>query len=331
VEALGHNPLNAATGGIWRVRRDNDTAILKIATPGRRDHPPHWATSSEPGHWNYWRREVFAYETGLTATAYGAAGIRAPVLLDAIDRADGSVGLWLEDVAGSPGIECSPAQLGELAYRLGVAHTGWLGRVPAQDWLSRDWLRDYTTSRPVRTPIVWEHPVAVKTWPLRLRDELRTLWDQRHQVLAAADRLPRTLCHHDVWPMNLIIDQAGPVLLDWAFVGPGPIGEDAANLILDTFFDGLVAVDLLDEVVTAVFDGYQRGLATAVDPSTVHQAIMLTAAAKYFWLAPRMLTQLADQGSNRAHHYDSRDDLAMFEGRRTILELLAKWFRLAFT
>lgn len=329
-EPLGHNPFNAATGGIWRVRRDADTAILKIATPVRRDaHPPHWATSDEPGHWNYWRREPLAYRTGLAASAYAPAGIRAPELLDAVDRPDGSVALWLEDVPGRPGMECSPEQLGDLGHRLGVAHAEWLGRAPATDWLSRDWLRAYTVSRPVPEALAWDHPVVVRTWPAELRDGLRALWERRYDVLDATDKLPRTLSHHDVWPMNVIVDRAGPVLFDWSFVGPGPIGEDAANLILDTFFDGLVGVDLLDQVADAVLAGYQRGLAPVVDPATVRRAVLLCAAAKYFWLAPGMVGGLARRDTGRGQSYDTRDDLAIFAGRRGVLELLVTWFRLA--
>ncbi|RKR91553.1 hypothetical protein BDK92_5953 [Micromonospora pisi] len=331
VEPLGHNPFNAATGGIWRVRRDTGTAILKIAAPPRPpgNHPPHWATSDDPGHWNYWRREPLAYRSGLAATAYAPAGVRAPVLLDTVERGDGSVALWLEDVAGRPGMECSPEQLGDLGHRLGVAHAAWLGRSPGQGWLARDWLRAYTLSRPVPEPQRWDHPVAVRSWPAELRDGLRLLWERRHDVLAATDELPRTLSHHDVWPMNLIVAADGPVLFDWSFVGPGPIGEDAANLILDTFFDGLVGVDLLDEVVSAVLAGYQRGLAPAVDAEVVRRAVALCAAAKYFWLAPGMIGALARRDTDRSQHYDSRDDLSMFAGRRRVLELLMAWFRLA--
>jgi hypothetical protein len=34
-----------------------------------------FATSDEPDHWNYWRREALAYGTGLAATVY-ASGTR---------------------------------------------------------------------------------------------------------------------------------------------------------------------------------------------------------------------------------------------------------------
>ncbi|MFC7481034.1 hypothetical protein ACFQX7_14715 [Luedemannella flava] len=79
VQPLDHNPLNAATGGIWRVRRNATTAILKILWPGgtvsgRAD----WATSDDPGHWNYWRREGLAYRTGLVPRRSPPAGSGRP-------------------------------------------------------------------------------------------------------------------------------------------------------------------------------------------------------------------------------------------------------------
>ncbi|MET8835642.1 phosphotransferase [Micromonospora sp. NPDC004540] len=236
-DALTHNPLNGVTGGIWRTRRDGRPAVLKLITPPGGDAgPAHWAASAEPGHWNYWRREVEAYRSGLATTAWASAGLAGPAVLAVEERPDGPVALWLAEADGQPGTDGTVGDFAELARRLGVAHADWLGRtgeLSRYDWLARDWLRDYTLSRPVTEPVAWDHPAAVAAWPTPLRAALRRLWERRRELLAATDRLPRTLCHHDVWPTNLVLSDGGPVLLDWSFVGPGPIGEDAANLVLE--------------------------------------------------------------------------------------------------
>jgi hypothetical protein len=321
---LTHNAGNQATGGIWKVRRDDRPAVLKLATPNRTGGAAHWPAGDEPGHWNYWKRESLAYGSGLASSAY--PGIGTPDLLEVTDRPDGSVALWLAEVPGVPGMRWAPDRFREFAWALGAGHGRWLSEPMPEPWLARDWLRDYTTSRPVPDEVPWDLPVAAEIWPDELRTGLRDLYDRRFELIDRTDELPVTLCHHDVWPMNLIGTDAGPVLLDWSFVGPGPIGEDAANLILDTFFDGLTDVSALPEVTAAVLDGYLAGLAGAVDPDTVRAAVALTGAVKYFWLAPGMLA-FAAKGAAGAGNYDDRRMAERMRQCRPLFELITSWLR----
>lgn len=120
VEELRHNKGNAATYGIWRVRGAAGQAVLKIYRPGAPGYAGCWPTSTEPTHWNYWRREPLAYAEGLTSTVYAEAGVSGPEMLETNVRADGMVELWLEYVPGSGGFEWAPSRIARFAYELGA-------------------------------------------------------------------------------------------------------------------------------------------------------------------------------------------------------------------
>ena len=120
-EPLRHGQANAATGGIWRVRGPDGTAILKVARHPAGTDPAKGFPDQRPGaHWNYWRRETFAYETGLAGTAYADAGITAPALLETSTRPGGDVELWLADVPGTGGFDWPVPRLARFARELGA-------------------------------------------------------------------------------------------------------------------------------------------------------------------------------------------------------------------
>lgn len=336
VQPLLHNEGNAAAGGVWRVRGPLGTAVLKVASPpsGAPAGSPAWQTSDDPAHWNYWRREVLAYTSGVAATVYADAGIAAPVLLEFSDRPDGSAELWLADAGGAPGMSWPVPRLAHFARQLGAAQARWVGRVPELPWLSRRWLAQYLDAGPGQNvqsdtgDEYWDHPLAAG-WPAEVRRRLRQLWIHQDRMLAAAEGTPRTLCHLDVWPPNLVEDEAGTVLLDWAFVGEGGLGEDAANLIVDSVADGLMDAAKLPEITAAVTDGYIAGLADggwAGSADVVRRAIKVCAAAKYSWFAPLLLRRVIRDGTAMQSQYGQDSSGAQALDRlRGLVTLLAEW------
>jgi hypothetical protein len=330
-QALRHQRNNAATGGIWRVRGTAGPAILKLATPPSPGREAAWPTSDEPSYWNYWRREVLAYQTGLTATAYAPAGITGPDLLATGARADGSVELWLADAGQAEGFSWSVPRLAGFARQLGAAQARWAGRVPDTPWLSRRWLAQYLRHEPSRSAGIraadWDHPI-VAAWPSRVRDRLRQLWAQRPTALAAAEAGQRTLCHLDVWPANLIDRDGESVLLDWTFTGEGAIGEDAANLILDSCSDGLMDMALLPQIAAGVTDGYLAGLRDggwSGRGDSVRAAIAACGAAKFSWFGPAMTGRAIRGDMGNASYGQDTSAAAAIERLTGLVALIADW------
>ena len=331
-EPLRHGQANAATGGIWRVRGPDGTAIVKVARhPPQTDAPKAFPTSNEPTHWNYWRRESLAYETGLAATAYAGAGITAPALLAAATRPDGGVELWLADVGGTGGFDWPVPRLARFAYELGAAQARWADCVPDFPWLSRRWLAQYMAEGPSRVgpvdPAAWDHP-NVAPWPEPVRTRLRELWAGRARLLAVAEAAEHTLCHLDVWPANLADDAGTTVLLDWAFAGEGAVGEDLANLIVDCFADGLMDMTVLPELAEAAVDGYLAGLRDggwAGSDDAVRTAVYASGAAKYSWFGPAMAARAARDDLGRSSYRKDTSAAAAIDRLTPLVTLIADW------
>lgn len=338
VTPLQHNTGNPVTAGIWRYAGDGWSAVLKHVTPGGAG-VEHWATSQHPEHWNFWAREPMAYRSGLTAAAYEGSGIAGPRLLGCFDRPDG-VALWLEDVAGVSGEHWDVEAVTDFARRLGRGQGRYLADRPLPDdgWLSRRWLRQYVDSKPVDGSVLsdgesWQQPALAVAFA-ELRPGLTRLWDERAALLDAVEALPQTLCHSDVWPMNLVSRNGERVLLDWAFVGLGAVGEDAANLVPDCFWDGFLPLSALPVVADRVWTGYLAGLREGGwtgDEGLARLGFTAAGAAKYSWLAEYTIRRL-QRGELTSYGGYSRLTLEeLFHTYAGVFRLLLDWAEEAHT
>jgi len=232
----------ATTEGIWHVRTRSDSAVLKVVA--LRDEPgSRWPSAAEPSHPYYWRREPLAYTSGLLDALGG--GLHAPRVRACVERPNGSVALWLEDVSESGG--WSPARLGEVARRLGIAQAELSIDPPSHQWLSQGWLRAYVD---LRRPLIEAGG-----------ERARALAGDAAATLARLDAAPQTLCHHDLHPANVLGVDAS-VVVDWAYCGLAAVGLDPGVLAADALLDGFVEPSDAHTVADAVWAGYANGLAT---------------------------------------------------------------------
>jgi hypothetical protein len=320
VAALPRNERNAVTRGVWRV-----PGGIRKAITAHGEGPASWASSTDPAHWNYWEREAMVYEHGLPE----ALGLGAPRVLEVRRPGPGEVELLLEDVPGRHADSLRPEDL--------VAAAGALGRsqgradLPRPPWLSQGFLQAYGESRDVDFDVLhdeeaWQAPL-VRRHLLPLRAALVRLHAERHRLYALAAAAPRTVCHLDAWPANLVRRPDGePVLLDWAFAGDGALGEDVANLIPDAVFDCFLPVDALDDVEHDCIAAYLAGLRDAGhtgDERAVRRGLA-ACAVKYHWLAPRML---AGAHAPRFEAYGGREVSGdeLYAARAAGLRLVCRW------
>lgn len=79
------------------------------------------------------------------------------------------------------------------------------------------------------------------------------------------NRLPQTIYHFDVFRRNLFArkmpdDVNQTLVLDWAFMGQGAVGEEISPLVLASFAFYEIDLDQVQVLEEIVFEGYLEGL-----------------------------------------------------------------------
>jgi hypothetical protein len=222
------------------------------------------ATLRSPIGWNYPVREALAYECGLLEGLPPALG--APGCFGHAEHG-GHHQLWLEDL-GSDAIHWRLDDYAKAARALGRFNGAYLTEraLPVAGWLSREWLRSWLAegAAAVRElPRFRRHPLVQRVYAPEVFDRLMLLWARRQELLDALDRLPQVLSHNDAFRRNLFLRSERLLAVDWAFLGPGPVGAELAPLVTASVaFLGVPRDPWRDLEPTAV-EAYLRGLEEA--------------------------------------------------------------------
>jgi hypothetical protein len=296
---------HSVTGGVFRVRADGTSLVVKVVRHGHDDDPGGlWVAGADPSHRNYWKREWLAFDSGVLDALPGR--LRAPRTLLTTRRSDDECWIWMEDVAGRTGAALRPDDYGAMAYDLGTTQGAFVARpelLPDADWLSRGWLRGWAGAcaryvEAMSTEKAWDGEVLR---PLRaLHPRVQRLWAARDQLLGITEAAPLTLVHCDFWPANVYRTEADEtVAIDWSQIGLGAVAQDLDQLTLDTVWMQIRPDESLDLLDDAIVPAYVRGLHDAgCDMSTddVRQLYAAAAAMRYAWMGSMVATRVGEVG-----------------------------------
>lgn len=299
------------------------------------DTPPEWRASDLPRHWNYWQREALVYQSNL-GEALSGSGARLPRLLQ-LNQQDSKIEMVLEDIKGRSGKSLTLDDYVNACFSWGraqaqLSRTNWV-----TPWTSCQFLRDYTTSKPVNYQILyddeaWSRPLIAENWPHDLQEQLVWLYENRETLYAIVESSERVPSHLDFWPNNIFIDDEGALVpVDWAFYGEGALGEDIANFIPDAVFDDFVSPDLLPQMEDELFGAYIEGLQAGGRPTDVESILKVfrACAAKYVWLGPLLLQKTGEPVQSAYGGSQLVDASRQYRNRGLALSYICSWAKKA--
>jgi hypothetical protein len=219
----------------------------------------------------YWKRELLVYQSGMTAAL--PAGLRAPRCFGVSEHEQGAW-IWLENVQEAGPATWTLAEFQRAARCLGRFSGAYLTGtpIPPETWLcpsifratlgDDEWWAKFIN--PQSPDNAWQRPIVQQTFPEPLRSRILQLWADKWSFISANESLPQVFCHNDAHRRNLFLGGEGElVAIDWAFCGPGGLGNDLGELIGTslTYFE--VEPARAVELENVVTEAYIAGLRDA--------------------------------------------------------------------
>lgn len=293
-EQIGDREGLYPNGGIWRYVCQDPTlrVFLKRIGPQFLGGDPVWGGRLEAADPHWWRREAEFYGSDLAVRGWAATAGPA-ACYGIVDGPAGSIDLWLDDL-DIPTLTLDSYR--DVVRSLAVwqlAH-----RDTEAAFLSSDWIPTHVERRRLDNNATLAHP----NWQLAidrgLNPRVREVVETRVTDAATATRLlarhPRVLTHYDLHHGNIgwTRDEHRPAIIDWAFVGWGPVGQDVGHLALDTW-DKLQPAHTVREVWDALTETYVSTFQANEAPWTpddIRASIRAAIAVRYGWSIDELLT-----------------------------------------
>ncbi|SDS36751.1 Phosphotransferase enzyme family protein [Actinopolymorpha singaporensis] len=285
-------------GGIWRFTADPlspepsgvpFSTMVKRTGPGHLGTDPVWRGRPDPGDPQWWGREAAFYESDL-ATSGWAPGVRAARCY-AVDDHDGCRDVWLEtvDVPATMDI-CVRATAGLARWQVATAGA-------EHPWLSEDWIPTHVRRRGLDNARTLAHPA----WPSAiergldpdLRDAVADRTTDPAEIRQLLQGFPHVLTHYDFHNANIGTVGEDVVIIDWAYVGRGPVGHDAGHLAADVAGRELPPDKVWDLLRSAYCDALTEA-GWAGDLAVVRRSMTTSNALRLGWQIDHVLSIVDD-------------------------------------
>ena len=268
---LGGGAGNPVSVGLYRFEvtgqdsgeQVNWSAILKILQSPANVGWTNMGEGDDQTHWNYWKRELLIYQSGLLETL--PDGMAAPRCYNAVELPGNIAMLWLEDIRNSYQGDWSLDRYALTARHLGRLNGVYLSERPLPDfpWFSLQRTRQWVDEMPHWRTFPWDHLRVLKRYPRPESNSFRRMLLENGRFLAKLDLLPKTISHGDTYPTNFMSrhlagGQEQTVALDWALMGIQPLGDDLGQFVFGAQMNLKEAKR--EDVTETLFQSYMDGL-----------------------------------------------------------------------
>ncbi|MGZ3521968.1 MAG: aminoglycoside phosphotransferase family protein [Vulcanimicrobiaceae bacterium] len=241
-----------------------------IGAPGSEaEHAGRFVASSDPVHWNYWRREALFYTSSFSDTL--PTGLRVPQCY-AIDDCGERISLFLEFLHGEPARQWPPHRHSALAAQLGA----WAQRtldMPSHlcEWMTRGFVRAWTPDEHsaavnvLRDDRIWSSRLVQRSLGAFVRNRALRLLEHREELLDEIETGERILVHNDLWPANVFAGNEPEqcTIIDWSMFGIGGLSDDLANYVFDGGWMLVLPPDKLEQTARVMVERYVDALSSA--------------------------------------------------------------------
>ncbi|GAA3407691.1 hypothetical protein ACFFNY_11105 [Paenibacillus hodogayensis] len=282
----------------------NYTLIIKVLKPD--------FMRNQVNHYYYWKREALVYDSGILNQL--PQDIRAPICHAVEEHSDGSVWIWLDDIAIEPiQNDWSLTHMCKISYLLGKYNGAYLTGtpLPTESFLCRSWMRSWVEvctayAKPIEEQkAIWESYLKEfddknYMWELYINNRVRV-----NSLLKTLELLPRVFAHQDVHWDNIFLeklnDRDSLIAIDWQFASISGVGEELGRIFGYALLKKKISIDKASDYKEELFLNYLQGLREVGWDGNAKLArfgFTTTASLRFIMVIDKLLSNLEQDNRN---------------------------------